>query len=79
MICRWTFYGSTCADTTHVFTREHTPSPFPLFHPGLVGWGVRGAAYATVIAQYIGLAAYLAMLFGRRKVCFEFVNVCVDM
>lgn len=29
---------------------------------------MRGAAYATVIAQYVGLAAYFAMLFGRRKV-----------
>lgn len=41
---------------------------------------MRGAAYATVIAQYIGLAAYLAMLFGRRKVCvFAVVNLCADM
>ena len=32
-----------------------------------LGWGVAGAAWATVIAQYVGIAAYLCLLFGKGK------------
>lgn len=30
-----------------------------------LGWGVAGAAWATVIAQYVGIVAYMCLLFGK--------------
>jgi MATE family multidrug resistance protein len=31
------------------------------------GWGIAGAAWATVIAQWLGAAVFLALVFGRHR------------
>lgn len=35
------------------------------------GWGLAGAAWATVIAQWAGAAAFLALVFGRHRVAWR--------
>jgi putative MATE family efflux protein len=41
----------------------------PLLLFGL-GWGVQGAAWATVVAQWVGAGAFLALLYGRDRTRF---------
>lgn len=38
-----------------------------LLFTGFLGWGTRGAAWATVIGQAVSFAAALAFLYGRRE------------